>query len=148
MTSETAPSSELHNFRKRAPHQIPKVEKPTKLAPIKEEEQQPTKIPLSSVFTTRKRKAVTPPEPKPEDKTHRPVKRRKIGPVVEFVESVWRDWQQIFFTGTEWEIYDDIFKNRWNFNHLEKMLAVGELKDKNVILFGATERLENNVIFF
>ena len=59
-------------------------------------------------------------------------------------DELWKEWQRVFFVGTEWENMKLITSLvSWNFNHLEEaMLDDGELAklDKPVYFFGATER--------
>jgi len=56
--------------------------------------------------------------------------------------SHWHEWKNIFFIGTEWESYNQIFDFEWNFDHLHAALQEGgELANfpHPVYLFGATE---------
>lgn len=51
----------------------------------------------------------------------------------------WDGWKKIYFVGTEWSSYPEIFENNWNFDALEKEITDGDLKGKKVYLFGTTE---------
>jgi len=59
----------------------------------------------------------------------------------ELAEPLWLGWRDVYFVGNELHSYADIFKIQWDFNHLEKELEDGKLSEKNVYLFGCTERM-------
>lgn len=52
----------------------------------------------------------------------------------------WRGWKEIFLVGTEWQNYEQVFKVKWDFEHLhEKLDEPITKKPFDVYLWGTTE---------
>lgn len=48
-------------------------------------------------------------------------------------------WKEAYLAGTEWDQIKNVYRERWDFDHLDEALTDGDLIGKNVHLFGATE---------
>lgn len=66
-------------------------------------------------------------------KKQRHSKRPHAQPVYEDI------WKDIYLAGTEWDQLQLVYRVDWDFGHLDEALNEGDLKDKKVFLFGATE---------
>jgi hypothetical protein len=70
-------------------------------------------------------------------------KEKKKKAIVSIEESYWNGWKQIYLVGTEWDLYDEVYKYNWDFTHLQNKLQDEndtELNGKYLYLFGVTER--------
>lgn len=70
--------------------------------------------------------------PRPRSKKHR-TRRSHALPVYEEI------WKEVYLAGTEWDQLQLVYKVDWEFDHLDEALNEGDLVDKKVLLFGATE---------
>ncbi|CAN8075992.1 unnamed protein product [Agarophyton chilense] len=77
------------------------------------------------------------------ESVHPPKKQKKISktttarrPARAIYEEVWKD---IYLAGTEWDQINDVYKEDWDFDHLDEALTEGDLQGKTVYLFGGTE---------
>ncbi|PXF46867.1 hypothetical protein BWQ96_03396 [Gracilariopsis chorda] len=48
-------------------------------------------------------------------------------------------WKEVYLAGTEWDQINGVYKEQWDFDHLDESLTDGDLSGKKVHLFGATE---------
>lgn len=48
-------------------------------------------------------------------------------------------WREVYLAGTEWDQMHSVYKEHWDFDHLDEALTDGDLSGKKVHLFGATE---------
>lgn len=48
-------------------------------------------------------------------------------------------WKDVYLTGTEWDQLQLVYNINWEFDHLDEALNEGDLVEKKVLLFGATE---------
>lgn len=48
-------------------------------------------------------------------------------------------WKEVYLAGTEWDQLKLVYSVDWDFDHLDEALTEGDLVDKTVYLFGATE---------
>ncbi|KAI0565158.1 Protein heat intolerant 4 [Gracilaria domingensis] len=48
-------------------------------------------------------------------------------------------WKDIYLAGTEWDQINDVYKEDWDFDHLDEALTDGDLAGKKIYLFGGTE---------
>lgn len=48
-------------------------------------------------------------------------------------------WKDVYLAGTEWDQLQLVYKIDWDFDHLDEALNEGDLVEKKVLLFGATE---------
>ena len=72
--------------------------------------------------------------PRNSQRAPNPAKRRNIAPPI--YDEVWKE---VYLAGTEWDQLKLVYDIEWDFDHLDEDLTDGDLKDKRVYLFGATE---------